>query len=97
MNKKGVDIAQQVSFACYNRSVIIKDIENLSKKLYNLPIMKGEILKFDYKGDIIELVVLNHTPEPGVVVITDETKFFLQHGDYKSRIEQIKKTILQRC
>ena len=97
MSEKKVDIAQQVSFTCYDRSVIIRDIDNLGKKLNNVLVVKGEILKFDHKGDTIELVVLNHTPEPGVVMITDATRLFLQYGDYKTRLESLKALFIQRC
>ena len=94
VSQKGVDKAQQVSFTCYDHSVMIKDIEILGKKLHNVVLTKGEILKFRHKGDIVELIVLNHIPEPGVVVITEDTKIFLQHGDYKSRLDKMKELLI---
>ncbi len=93
--KIGVEEALQVSFMCYDQLIEIRDPENLWKKLKNILVSRGEVLKFRYEGQIINLVVLNHTPEPGIVYISENTKLFIQSGEYRIRLSQMKELYLQ--
>ena len=85
------ELAQQISFAGIKKVVIIKNLHCLSEKLSGKLITKGDVLKFRINGGIIELIVVNHTPEPGVVKINENTHIFIQKEDPKSRWERLNK------
>ena len=92
VNKKiSPELAQQITFAGIRKVVVLENIQSLSEKLSGKPLTKGDILKFSVNGVTIEFIVVNHTPEPGVVKIDENTKIFLQEEDPKSRWERLNK------
>ena len=85
------ELAQQITFAGIRKIIIVENLQVLSEKLSGKPITKGDVLRFRVNEGIIELIVVNHTPEPGVVEIHENTQIFLQKEDPKSRWERLKK------
>ena len=73
VNKKiKPELAQQITLAGNRKVVILENFQSLSEKLSGKLITKGDVLKFRVNGGIVELIVVNHTPEPGVVKIDEE-------------------------
>ena len=94
VNKKiSPELAQQITFAGIKKVIILENLRSLSEKLSGKLITKGDVLKFRSNGEFIELIVVNHTPEPGVVKIHENTYFFLQKEDPKSRWERLNKEV----
>jgi hypothetical protein len=73
-----INLAQQITFSGIKETVIVKNSQMLLEKMSGKMIKKGDILKFKVNDNIIELVVVNHTPEPGIVMIHEKTHLFIQ-------------------
>ncbi len=90
-SKIEVENAQQVSFAGLGRIVIMQNIQEWKKKLNGYVITKGNKISFSYKGEIIDFIVINHTPEPGAVKIHQGTHIFIQEEDHDTRLARLRK------
>jgi hypothetical protein len=83
------DLAQQVTFSGNKKVLILENLQALSEKLSGRFVTKGDVLKFRVDGNIIELVIVNHTPEPGIVMIHEKTHIFLQEYDPSTRWKKL--------
>lgn len=73
-----ITLAQQVSLSGVKETIIVKNIPEFIRKMSGKILKKGDILRFRVNDNIIELVVVNHTPEPGIVMIHEKTHIFIQ-------------------
>ena len=89
--KIGVENAKQVTFAGHKRIIKIRNQPLLEKKHLGVVVCKGDVLKYKVPGGIVELIVINHTPEPGAVRINEGTAIYLQEEDYEMRFKRLKK------
>ena len=80
MNNENISInlAQQVTFSGVKETVIVKNIPDFIRKMSGKMLKKGDELKFRVNEKIIELIVVNHTPEPGIVMVHEKTQVFIQ-------------------
>lgn len=82
IKKTKIKLAQQVSFAGFQKGIILKNPNLLVKKLNNKLISKGDMVSFRWGNKKVDLIVINHTPETGVVKIDENTTIFCQEQPY---------------
>ena len=79
INKPKTQLAQQVSFAGYQKGISLKKPNVLLERLKNRLVTRGDVFKFRSNSEKIELIVVNHTPQTEVVRIDKNTDIFCQN------------------
>lgn len=74
--------AQQVSFAGFQKGIILKNPKIIVKKLNNKLVSKGDIFTFRSGNKKVDLIVVNHTPDTKVVKINENTTIYCQETSY---------------
>ncbi len=80
-------LATRVTFAGLEETVIIKNSQQLARKLENRVITKGDILSFYAMGRRVDLVVVEYSPKAEAVRIHLDTKIILSEKSHKEIIE----------
>jgi transitional endoplasmic reticulum ATPase len=83
-------LADNVTFAGLEEAVILRDSQQLARKLENRIITKGDILSFYSYGRRVDLVVVNFAPKAEAVRIHFDTKILLSEKSHKELIEMEK-------
>ena len=79
-------LAKQVTFAGLEEQVIIRNSQQLARKLENRVITKGDILSFYAFGRRVDLVVVAYKPKTEAVRIHLDTKIILSEKSHKQLI-----------
>jgi len=79
INKTKMQLAQQISFAGYQKGISLKKPNVLLERLKNRLVTRGDVFKFRSNSEKIELIVVNHTPQTEVVRIDKNTDIFCQN------------------
>ncbi len=82
--------AERVTFAGLEETVILRNSQQLAKKLENRVITKGDILSFYSMGRRVDIVVTNFFPKSEAVRIHLDTKIILSEKSQKQIIESEK-------
>lgn len=82
IKKTKMRLAQQVSFAGFQKGIILKNPNLLVEKLNNKLVSKGDIFTFRSGNKKIDLIVINHTPETRVVKMGENTTIYCQETSY---------------
>ncbi len=82
INKTKIRVAQQVSFAGFQKGIILKNPNMIVKKLNHKLVSKGDIFTFRSDNKKIDLIVINHTPETRVVKMGENTTIYCQETSY---------------
>ncbi len=80
-------LATRVTFAGLEETVIIRNSQQLARKLENRVITKGDILSFYAMGRRVDLVVVEYSPKAEAVRIHLDTKVILSEKSHKEIIE----------
>ena len=80
-------LATRVTFAGLEETVIIKNSQQLARKLENRIITKGDILSFYAMGRRVDLIVVEYSPKAEAVRIHLDTKVILSEKSHKEIIE----------
>ena len=80
-------LATRVTFAGLEETVIIRNSQQLARKLENRVITKGDILSFYAMGRRVDLVVVEYNPKAEAVRIHLDTKVILSEKSHKEIIE----------
>ena len=81
-------LAETLTFAGLDESYLIRDSQQLARKLENRVISKGDNLSFYAMGRRIDLVVIDYTPSAQAVKINLNTKIKLSEKKYKEFVEE---------
>ncbi len=79
--------AERVTFAGLEETVILRNSQQLAKKLENRVITKGDILSFYSMGRRVDLIVIDFFPKSEAVRIHLDTKVVLSEKSHKEIIE----------
>ena len=74
IRKINTSLAESITFAGLNQSFLIRDSQQLARKLEKRVIMKGDNLSFYAMGRRIDLVVVDYAPEAEAVSINLDTE-----------------------
>ena len=80
-------LATKVTFAGLEETVIIRNSQQLARKLENRVITKGDILSFYAMGRRVDLIVVEYSPKAEAVRIHLDTKVILSEKSHKEIIE----------
>jgi transitional endoplasmic reticulum ATPase len=80
-------LATKVTFAGLEETVIIRNSQQLARKLENRVITKGDILSFYAMGRRVDLIVVDYIPKAEAVRIHLDTKIILSEKSHKEIIE----------
>ena len=80
-------LATKVTFAGIEETVIIRNSQQLARKLENRVITKGDILSFYAMGRRVDLIVVEYSPKAEAVRIHLDTKVILSEKSHKEIIE----------
>lgn len=67
--------ANLIEFIGFDRPIKIKNFQKIKLKLPSMIFSIGDILSFDFRGNLVTLAVKNYEPEAAAVAIRDSTKF----------------------
>ena len=81
-------LADRITFAGVNESVIIRESKRLVRMLENRVITKGDILSFNSMGRRIDFIVIDYAPRADAVRIHLETKITISEKSHKE-IEEL--------
>jgi len=81
-------LADRITFAGVNESVIIREPKRLVRMLENRVITKGDILSFNSMGRRIDFIVIDYAPRADAVRIHLETKITISEKSHKE-IEEL--------
>ena len=87
IRKINASLASKVTFAGLEETVILRNSQQLARKLDNRVITKGDILSFYAMGRRIDLVVVDYSPKSEAVRIHQDTKVVLSEKSHKELIE----------
>ncbi len=90
IKKISVDIANTITFAGLDNSLIPRDPQALARKLENRAITKGDSLSFYAMARRIDLVIVDYTPNSEAVKIQLDTKILFSEKSTQE-ISEIKK------
>ncbi|MHA1804191.1 MAG: CDC48 family AAA ATPase [Promethearchaeota archaeon] len=76
-------LAKKVTFAGLEEAVILRNSQQLARKLENRVITKEDILSFYAMGRRVDLVVVDYTPRADAVRIHIDTKIILSEKSHK--------------
>ena len=87
-------LANKITFAGLEESVIVRTPQKLARKLENRVLTKGDILSFYYMGRRIDLIVIDYSPQAEAVRIHLDTQIILSEKSRKQliHIERMKTT-----
>ncbi|MEJ2277100.1 MAG: CDC48 family AAA ATPase [Candidatus Lokiarchaeota archaeon] len=80
-------IAQEVIFAGIEEAVMLRDSQQLVRKLENRVITKGDILSFYSYGRRVDLIIVDYRPDSEAVIIKFDTKITLSEKTHKELSE----------
>ncbi|TFF63545.1 MAG: AAA family ATPase, partial [Promethearchaeota archaeon] len=80
-------LADKVVFAGLEEAVILRNSQQLAKKLENRVITKNDILSFYAYGRRVDLIVVNYSPKSPSVRIHVDTKILLSEKSHKELVE----------
>ncbi len=80
-------LAERITFAGVEESVIIRKSEQLVRMLENRVITKGDILSFNAMGRRIDFIVVDYSPKADAVRIHLDTKITISEKTHKELIE----------
>jgi transitional endoplasmic reticulum ATPase len=81
-------LAETLTFAGLDESYLIRDSQQLARKLENRVISKGDNLSFYAMGRRIDLVVIDYSPSAQAVKINLNTKIKLSEKKYKEFVKE---------
>ncbi len=81
------NLAEAVTFAGLEEAVILRNSQQLARKLENRVITRGDILSFYAYGRRIDLVVVDYSPKTNAVRIHLDTKIVLSEKSHKELTE----------
>ncbi len=88
IRKIEASLADRITFAGVEESVIIRDPNRLVRMLENRVITKGDILSFNAMGRRIDFIVIDYAPRADAVRIHLETKITISEKSHKE-IEEL--------
>ena len=83
IRKIEASLAERITFAGLEESVIIRRSEQLVKMLENRVITKGDILSFNAMGRRIDFIVIDYSPKSDAVRIHLDTKITISEKSHK--------------
>ncbi|MBN1802639.1 MAG: CDC48 family AAA ATPase [Candidatus Lokiarchaeota archaeon] len=83
--------ATKITFAGLEETVIVRNTQQLARKLENRVITKGDILSFYAMGRRVDLIVVDYTPKAEAVRILADTKIYLSEKSHKE-IKELEKS-----
>ena len=83
IRKIEASLAERITFAGLEESVIIRRSEQLVRMLENRVITKGDILSFNAMGRRIDFIVIDYSPKSDAVRIHLETKIAISEKTHK--------------
>ncbi len=83
IRKIDASLAERITFAGVEESVIIRDPNRLVRMLENRVITKGDILSFNAMGRRIDFIVVDYAPRADAVRIHLETKITISEKTHK--------------
>ena len=87
IRKINASLASKITFAGLEETVILRNSQQLARKLDNRVITKGDILSFYAMGRRIDLVVVDYSPKSEAVRIHQDTKVVLSEKSHKELVE----------
>ncbi|MFW9824635.1 MAG: CDC48 family AAA ATPase [Candidatus Thorarchaeota archaeon] len=87
IRKIDANLADRITFAGVEESVIIRDPNRLVRMLENRVITKGDILSFNAMGRRIDFIVVDYSPRADAVRIHLETKISISEKTHKEIVE----------
>ena len=87
IRKIKASLASKITFAGLEETVILRNSQQLARKLENRVITKGDILSFYAMGRRIDLVVVDYSPKSEAVRIHQDTKVVLSEKSHKELVE----------
>ncbi|MFW9894728.1 MAG: CDC48 family AAA ATPase [Candidatus Thorarchaeota archaeon] len=87
IRKIDASLADRITFAGVDESVIIRDPNRLVRMLENRVITKGDILSFNAMGRRIDFIVVDYSPRADAVRIHLETKISISEKTHRELIE----------
>lgn len=91
IRKIDAELAEKVTFAGLEESVIVRNSQNLARQLENRVITKGDILSFYSFNRRVDLVVTDFIPKADAVRIHLKTRIILSEKSHKE-LEEFEKT-----
>ncbi|MHA1525911.1 MAG: CDC48 family AAA ATPase [Promethearchaeota archaeon] len=80
-------LANKVTFAGLEESVVVRTPQQLARQLENRVLTKGDILSFYSMGRRVDLIVIDYSPQAEAVRIHLETKIILSEKSHKQITE----------
>ena len=80
-------LANKVTFAGLEESVVVRTPQQLARQLENRVLTKGDILSFYSMGRRVDLIVIDYSPQAAAVRIHLETKIILSEKSHKQITE----------
>ncbi len=80
-------LANKVTFAGLEESVVVRTPQQLARQLENRVLTKGDILSFYAMGRRVDLIVIDYSPQAEAVRIHLETKIVLSEKSHKQITE----------
>ena len=80
-------LASKITFAGLEEAVILRNSQQLARKLENRVITKGDILSFYSFNKRVDLVVVDYVPKADAVRIHEGTKIMLSEKTHKELVE----------
>ena len=80
-------LANKVTFAGLEESVVVRTPQQLARQLENRVLTKGDILSFYSMGRRVDLIVIDYSPQAEAVRIHLETKIILSEKSHKEITE----------
>ena len=80
-------LANKVTFAGLEESVVVRTPQQLARQLENRVLTKGDILSFYAMGRRVDLIVIDYSPQAEAVRIHLETKIILSEKSHKQITE----------
>jgi len=87
IRKINASLASKITFAGLEETVILRNSQQLARKLENRVITKGDILSFYAMGRRIDLVVVDYSPKSEAVRIHQDTRVVLSEKSHKELVE----------
>ena len=86
-------LAEKVTFAGLEESVVVRTPQQLARQLENRVLTKGDILSFYSMGRRVDLIVIDYSPQAEAVRIHSEAKIILSERSHKQLIDKERKKI----
>ncbi|KKK44519.1 MAG: VCP-like ATPase [Candidatus Lokiarchaeum sp. GC14_75] len=86
-----VRMAERITFAAVKEAVIIRNSDQLVRKLENRIITKGDVLSFNAIGKRIDFVIIDYFPKADAVRIHLGTRIIISEKTYREIENELKK------